>query len=148
MRIYYRSKRMKKMYALVVCMTVCGAALFAQTEADFATMTFDGVEVITKYKGSATDVVIPAAIGGKAIVWIFEQAFMGNKNLVSVTIPAGVTEIGYYAFMACTDLTSVTIPDSVTSVGEGAFYGCTSLKPEVRADIEKRFGKEPFVSSM
>jgi hypothetical protein len=28
---------MKKMYALMVCMTVCGAALFAQTAADFTT---------------------------------------------------------------------------------------------------------------
>jgi hypothetical protein len=36
------------------------------------------------------------------------------------------------------------LPASVTSIGEGAFYGCSRLKPEIRADIEKRFGKSVF----
>ncbi|MDE7292770.1 MAG: leucine-rich repeat domain-containing protein, partial [Treponemataceae bacterium] len=54
------------------------------------------------------------------------------KNLISVTIPNGVTEIGEYAFQNCTGLTSVTIPEGVTTIGSsdlfgGAFSGCTSL---------------------
>jgi hypothetical protein len=32
----------------------------------------------------------------------------------------------------------------VTSIGENAFYDCKNLKPEIRADIEKRFGKNVF----
>jgi hypothetical protein len=65
----------------------------------------------------------------------------GRKT--AYTIPAGVTTIGGYAFSGCS-LTTVTIPDSVTTIGEWAFYGCSKLKPEVRADIERRFGKEVF----
>jgi hypothetical protein len=41
-------------------------------------------------------------------------------------------------------LTSIEIPASVTSVGEAAFAGCDKMKPEVRADIERRFGKKIF----
>ena len=45
----------------------------------------------------------------------------------SVTIPAGVTEIGRCAFYGCSELTSVSLPGSVTSIGEGAFCGCSGL---------------------
>jgi len=45
----------------------------------------------------------------------------------SVTIPDGVTKIGYGAFNGCKSLASVEIPSSVTKIGAGAFYKCTSL---------------------
>jgi hypothetical protein len=56
------------------------------------------------------------------------NVFKGCKSLNSITIPDGVTSIGYDAFQDCTSLTNITIPDSVTSVGDSAFYGCTSLE--------------------
>ena len=116
---------MKKIGALIMCMTVWGAALYAQTgatsAADFDTKAAGNGVVIAKYKGAGGAVVIPATIGGKTVVGIGEMAFSSNKSLASVTIPAGVT-----------------------SISEGAFYGCISLKPETIADIEKRFGKDPF----
>jgi hypothetical protein len=75
---------------------------------------------------------------------IGERAFQGNKSLVSVTIPEGVTAIGGLAFWGCTSLASVTIPLSVIRIGVNAFFDCLSLKPEVRADIEGRFGRRVF----
>jgi hypothetical protein len=48
------------------------------------------------------------------------------------------------AFSGCSSLTSVTIPAGVITISDTAFYDCKSLKPEVRADIEKRFGKSVF----
>ncbi len=44
-----------------------------------------------------------------------------------VTIPAGVTEIGFSAFKDCTNLTSVTIPESVTEIGYNVFTNCRRL---------------------
>jgi hypothetical protein len=82
-----------------------------------------------------TAYTIPAGV-----TTIGEWAFDGCSSLASVTIPAGVTTIGGGAFERCSSLVSVTIPASVTTIGESAFDGCESLKPEVRADIEKRFG--------
>ena len=54
--------------------------------------------------------------------------FSGCSRLTSITIPDGVTDIGWNAFDGCKSLTSITIPKSVTSVGVGAFYGCSNLK--------------------
>ena len=54
-------------------------------------------------------------------------AYRGYTALKSVTIPAGVTEIGAGAFYGCTGLESVTI-NSAAPVSTDAFYGCTALK--------------------
>jgi hypothetical protein len=98
-------------------MSAAFSPLAAQTEADFETKPEGNGVVITKYKGQGGTVTIPVTIGGKP-----------------------VTSIGMWAFDGCSGLTFVTIPESVTRIGYGAFSGCSGLTPEVRADIEERFG--------
>lgn len=46
----------------------------------------------------------------------------------SVSIPDGVTEIGFSAFWHRCDLTEITIPEGVSIIGDGAFEGCSQLK--------------------
>lgn len=46
----------------------------------------------------------------------------------SITIPEGVTSIGYGAFSGCEDLESVTIPDSVETIGDCAFEGVPHIE--------------------
>ena len=58
---------------------------------------------------------------------IAAEAFCNCSGLISVTIPYGVTCIGYGAFRACSNLNSVSILNSVTSIGDFAFYQCSSL---------------------
>ena len=45
----------------------------------------------------------------------------------AVTIPDGVTKIGYEAFSGCTTLTRVTLSESVEEVSYRAFFGCSNL---------------------
>ena len=52
------------------------------------------------------------------------RAFSGCWGLMSVTIPASVTSIGNSAFGGCNGLASVTIPEGVTNIGDYAFYSC------------------------
>lgn len=63
--------------------------------------------------------------------FIASDAFSGCKDLSSVTIPEGVTQIGAFAFADCWSLTDITIPSSVTSIDNRAFSGCTSLEYNV-----------------
>jgi hypothetical protein len=117
-----------KRIGLLFCVFVCIAGFVAaQTEADFDTKAEGNGVVVTKYKGKGGDVVIPATIGGKAVVGIDRVAFQNSKSLTSVTIPAGVITIGNYAFRGCSALSSVTIPAGVTSIGISAFNGCSGL---------------------
>ncbi len=57
---------------------------------------------------------------------IGKGAFSGS-GISSVSIPAGVKEIGDYAFMRCNSLETVDIPASVNSIGERAFAYCDKL---------------------
>jgi hypothetical protein len=68
---------MKNIGILFVCMAVCGAALFAQTdgEAGFRTRAVTGGVEITGYKGKGGDVIIPATIGGKAVAGMAAMLF-------------------------------------------------------------------------
>ena len=92
----------------------------------------DNTATVSRYTGTATEVVIPAEVTheGKTykVTAIGVAAFQGNSTLTRVTIPEGVTTIGGDAFHDCTSLTSVTIPEGVTYIRNLAFLGCTSLK--------------------
>lgn len=54
-------------------------------------------------------------------------AFLGCVNLRQINIPSGVTAIEASAFRDCS-LKSIVLPDSVTTIGANAFSGCSSLE--------------------
>jgi len=87
----------------------------------------DGTCYVSGYRGSETEVVIPAVYNGMGVTSIGEGAFQNKTSVTSITIPDSVTSIGEDAFVGCSSLTSVTIPESVTSIGGYAFLGCSSL---------------------
>jgi len=75
---------------------------------------------------------IPDAISGnvtipEGVTTIGFRAFLGYRGLTSITLPASVTSIGYQAF-AHSSLTSITIPASVTSIEAQAFEDWTNTQ--------------------
>ena len=75
---------------------------------------------------------------------IIGNAFHGCRNIVSITLPNSIIDIGSYAFYGCTDLTSVSIPDNVTSIGDDAFSGCTGLTSITIPNNVTNMGKGVF----
>ena len=123
---------MRKAAALFLCVSLLLAGLClparAETEGDFAfTVLEDGTAEIKKYTGNATDLTIPAVLGGRSVSGIGNSAFFNCTSLTRVTVPDGVTRIGDKAFYNCTGLTRVTLPDGVTSIGNDAFFWCRRL---------------------
>ncbi|MGN1207221.1 MAG: leucine-rich repeat domain-containing protein, partial [Eubacteriales bacterium] len=79
------------------------------------------------YTGSETDLTLPADYDGKSYR-ISENAFRGCVGIESVTIPAGVIEIGNSAFADCLSLKTVNAEYAgLTAIGKEAFAGCTAL---------------------
>ena len=58
---------------------------------------------------------------------IGDYAFEDCSGLTSLTLPAGITEIGYSAFFYCYGLTSLTLPAGITEIGSSAFQYCIRL---------------------
>ena len=62
-------------------------------------------------------------------------------EIKTVTLPEGLTGIGYGAFSGCSALTAVCIPDSVVAIGDWAFGNCSALEsvnvPAAVSTIEK-----------
>jgi BspA type Leucine rich repeat region (6 copies) len=118
----------------------------AMVQAQFTFITNSGTITITGYTGSGAAVTIPGATNGLPVVGIGTNAFYLCTNLISVTIPPGVTNIGDRAFQACYNLTSVTIPDNVTSVGDQVFESCVSLPNAVIPNSVVSVGSGAFAN--
>ena len=81
------------------------------------------VIVLTLNDGRTEEVALEYSYGGS----VGRALFKGRKDIVSATIPEGVTTINNYAFENCSSLASVTIPKGVTYIGASAFENCRSL---------------------
>ena len=94
------------------------------------------------------DIVIPDEVSHNGITYavkfIEEKAFLGNKNLTSITLNNKINSISDDEFQNCTELTSVTLGDSVLSIGEWAFSDCTSLTTVNFGNSVFSIGEEAF----
>jgi hypothetical protein len=128
------------------------------------TRSGDGI-MITRYKGFATIVNIPAVIEGFPVkeiggyildydtakkYWdnpardMLVGAFFGNREITSVTIPDSVTTIEGRTFWPCTSLMSVTLSSSLKSIPNDMFYGCTSLETIILPSSLTTIGNSAF----
>ena len=86
-----------------------------------------------------TSLTLPAGI-----TEIGAFAFWGCSGLPSLTLPAGITSIGYDAFYGCSGLTSLTLPDGITEIGIYAFKGCSGLTSLTLPDGITWIGHDAF----
>ena len=113
------------------------------TDSDYDYTVHGDIVYLTRYKGNATDVVIPSAIDGKTVAG-FGTAFNGHTSLTSIVIPDSVIVIGGSAFSDCTRLKSVIIPNSVKSIGKEAFSDCAALTTVTIGDSVESIGEYAF----
>ncbi len=113
-------------YALNVYTPTSGESKLHTTDDGYIFYVDGDTHYLVKYVGNETDITLPENCQGYNYA-IYKYAFEDCDFLTGITIPEGVTSIGYSAFQYCSSLTSITIPDSVTSIGERAFYDCDSL---------------------
>ena len=107
----------------------------------------DGGSLVSGYTGKKTDITLPTKdLSGNTVTGVYNEAFRGNKNITSVTIPSGYTDIYPLAFYKCYGLRSVTIPNSVTEIGPSAFAGCINLSSVTLGTGIKKISQTVFHS--
>ena len=94
------------------------------------------------YDGGEANLILPDDCNGKNYA-IYTGAFSG-KDITSVTIPGGVTDIGDDAFAGCASLASIIIGNGVTNIGDDAFAGCTSLASIIIGNSVTSIGEGAF----
>lgn len=62
-----------------------------------------------------------------SVINIGKKTFYGCYDLTSIKIPNSVNSIGVSAFRNCTGLTFIEIPNNVTSIENSVFYNCSVL---------------------
>lgn len=101
-----------------------GGEITVSPESDFRYTVGNGVVTVTQYVGKDREVRIPSTLGGYPVRVIGDRAFADLVSPVSVTVPDGVTQIGWFGFSGCVMLERVALPASVTSIAYGAFQNC------------------------
>lgn len=82
----------------------------------------DGTLVVTNYKGTDTEVVVPEKIGKGIVTAIGDGAFAGSIYC-SYNVMAGVEHIEQHS-----RITAITLPDTIESIGKAAFWRMNALK--------------------
>lgn len=103
---------------------------------------------ITKYKGNASNVTVPATIYGNKVKTI-ASAFEGNTKIQNVTISQGIKEIDRYginggSFDGCKNLKTVSIPNTVSLIGAWSFRNCFKLESIVVPTSVRTIDAEAF----
>lgn len=107
--------------------------------------TYYGYSVVG-YVGNEQNITIPASYndgvnGSGQVVRIANDAFNGNTDIISVTLPNSIKYIGEFAFSYCDSLQAINLPIGIIAIDDYAFYSCTSLQnltlPNTLTKIEK-----------
>lgn len=130
----FRGKRILSWLITVATMVAAVALIvgvyFAIPKPEIDYVKVDGgliVSSINKIWGSG-DIAIPAEVKGSPVIGIAESAFEGSKRLQSVSIPSSVKSIGERAFYRCKNLHTVELHEGLTEISDSAFENCESLK--------------------
>jgi len=126
----------------------CGYLTAIQVDSNNATYSSDNKGVLFN-KNKTVLIRAPEALKGDytipgSVKKIGENAFYYCKNLLSVSLGSGITEIGQRAFFRNTQLTSMKIPDSVKTIGKGAFEDCSDLRSVTIGSGVTEIGEEAF----
>lgn len=123
----------------------------------------DGTLVITNYKGTETEVIVPRQIGKSLVTAIGKGAFAGasgrvditiyatweqmrhrQRKVTKITLPQTIRHIGIGAFSEMWALKEINIPEGVEEIDEYAFFVCSFLKDITIPGTVKKIGNYAF----
>ena len=115
-----------------------------QQTAELTYLSYDSLNV-DAYSG-VLDVPAEVQVDGAQyrVTGVTPFACVYCEGLTSVTLPEGVTRIGFGAFSDCPNLAAVSLPTSLTTLGDWAFYRDGALQQAILPEAVKRVGAATF----
>ena len=107
--------RMKRLLLLTTTLLLSAVAMAQEEQFE---LLYDGTTLVGFTGEMPENTTINVKQG---TVSIASEAFYGQDNLVAITFPESLKEIGAWAFNYCGNLKEITIPKNVTKIGENAF---------------------------
>ncbi len=103
-------------------------------------------QVVAVDENTSGSISVPSQINNLTVSGLAPYAFKDLKELVSVSLPEGITTISGGAFSGCKALTSVSLPASVTYIDSYAFQNCQSLASIALPSCLDSIGKGAFAN--
>lgn len=129
---------------LIVLVSLCATCAAAETHTSGEweyELGEDGTATLLEYLGASPELVIPAEIDGHRVSCVGDREDDWGivpeemwQTVTKVTIPEGVTALGFCPFAYCEKLARVELPATMTAIGYGAFYRCVELTDLVVAE--------------
>ena len=106
----------------------------------YSTKISQGNIIIYQYDGYDLDIKIPSSIGGKKVVGLDGNVFLGpSSEATKITIPDSVTFLGNSVFSSLSKLEKIKITKNINSIGINVFYRSEKLQK-----IEVQRGSKSF----
>ena len=107
----------------------------------------DDTAVIYLYRGKRRELIVPEWIEGHKVTGIWDRAFRDCRNLEEITLPKGVTRIGFEAFLRCENLERIILQEGLMEIDGKAFCDCCKLRDVSLPEGIKRIGYKSFSHS-
>lgn len=126
--------------------TVHSGESIIKTVGDYRFYTVGNTNYLADYIGNGTRITLPESYNGGSYE-IAPKAFCYNTSLVSAVLPDNVSKIGNRAFYGCTKLRSVTVGAGVTEIGEEAFTNAYVVEAVNNSsiDVTGKFASSPDI---
>lgn len=165
---------MKKLFTLLAAAALCMLLPAAASAAGNQTIggvvyqfdSSDNTYTVGANQSAMGTVALQAYIDGYPVTKIAAKAFQGNTDLLGLSMPYTITEIGEWAFAECPNMEQITlspsiteipascfyssgltecvVPEGVTSIGADAFKECEIMQALVLPSTLKTVGRDCF----
>lgn len=165
---------MKKLFTLLAAAALCMLLPAAASAAGNQTIggvvyqfdSSDNTYTVAANQSAMGTVALQAYIDGYPVTKIAAKAFQGNTDLLGLSMPYTITEIGEWAFAECPNLEHITlspsiteipasclyssgltecvVPEGVTAIGADAFKECDIMQELILPSTLKTVGRDCF----
>jgi len=119
------TRRLIALLLAVLMLLACMPAMAAEEEYNYNAELFS----LMKYTGEATEIVVPATIGGAPAPILYDNAFSTSvlKKLESLTLSEGITQMRSGVTYGAKVMTSISLPSTLEVIGRRNFYQADAL---------------------